>query len=93
MIFINHNLAVIRNICDRVAVIYPGKIVLLAPGQKLLDGEVLSGEPPSLFDPPGGCRFQTRCHRATARCAPEAPRLTPSESGHLTACHHRVGVA
>ena len=47
---------------------------------------VLSGEVPSPFDPPAGCRFHPRCPHAMARCAVEEPRLR-SESNRLVACH------
>ena len=47
---------------------------------------LLSGDLPSPINPPGGCRFHTRCPYATGRCRTEAPRLR-EVSGRLVACH------
>lgn len=49
---------------------------------------LLEGDLPSPANPPAGCRFNTRCPLATARCREEAPLLRQVESGHDVACHY-----
>ncbi|MBP2472036.1 peptide/nickel transport system ATP-binding protein [Crossiella equi] len=46
------------------------------------------GEPPSLINPPSGCRFHPRCPAAMARCKTELPpRFEIGDSeGHWAAC-------
>ena len=47
------------------------------------------GELPSAMNPPSGCRFRTRCPRASDKCAAEEPLMLPfSVQGHRAACHH-----
>jgi hypothetical protein len=50
--------------------------------------QVVSGEPPNPINPPSGCRFHTRCPRATEICSAAEPPLTEYPGGHLAACHH-----
>jgi peptide/nickel transport system ATP-binding protein len=49
---------------------------------------VLKGEIPSAVNPPGGCRFNTRCPYAFDRCFVEEPVLRARWApGHSVACH------
>jgi oligopeptide/dipeptide ABC transporter ATP-binding protein len=51
---------------------------------------LLTGETPSPLALPSGCRFRTRCWRATEICAQVEPTLDPQGSSptHRAACHH-----
>ena len=49
--------------------------------------EVPGGEPPSLIDPPAGCRFHPRCSRAMeGLCDREVPPDFTPRPGHSAAC-------
>jgi oligopeptide/dipeptide ABC transporter ATP-binding protein len=50
------------------------------------------GEPPNPLDPPPGCRFHTRCPRASEVCRTTEPELTAYQGEHLAACHHPLNV-
>ncbi len=48
---------------------------------------ILKGDIPSPINPPGGCRFHTRCPFAEARCRAEEPLMRTVAPGHDVACH------
>jgi oligopeptide/dipeptide ABC transporter ATP-binding protein len=48
----------------------------------------LTGEVPSPSAIPAGCRFHTRCVRATDLCRAEEPMLRMVAMNHEAACHH-----
>jgi oligopeptide transport system ATP-binding protein len=114
LLFISHNLGVVRHISHRVLVLYLGRVMEVADrdaffakplhpySQALISAIpapdpkaerarrriVLQGDLPSPLDPPVGCRFCTRCPRATERCHREEPALLDQGAGHLAACHY-----
>jgi peptide/nickel transport system ATP-binding protein len=49
----------------------------------------IQGQPPSLLNPPRGCRFHPRCPYVMNICKEENPELkpVPDEPVHLDACH------
>jgi oligopeptide/dipeptide ABC transporter ATP-binding protein len=47
----------------------------------------ITGAPPSLIDPPKGCRFAPRCPFAEDICVEQYPELRTVEEGVQVACH------
>ena len=49
----------------------------------------IQGQPPSLLNPPRGCRFHPRCPYVMDVCKSTEPQLAPvpDSPGHLQACH------
>jgi peptide/nickel transport system ATP-binding protein len=109
MLFITHDLALVCDIADAIAVMYAGEIVesggadevvkkpahpytqLLIKsiprlrGPKTLD--YIPGAPPSLSDPPTGCRFHPRCpHIVRGKCDLEKPPDIATDGGRKAAC-------
>ncbi len=114
LLFVSHDLSVIAEVCHRVAVMYSGAIVEVAPVDQVLTApkhpytrallesipdvrrEIqrltsIEGSPPSIYDPPSGCRFHPRCslyesRGRPVRCRTEAPALVEVGAG-AAACH------
>ena len=47
----------------------------------------IPGRPPSLTNPPSGCRFAPRCPKATGECRESVPMFREVEQGRFAACH------
>jgi len=98
VIFVTHDMSLIGNFSDHLAVMYAGKFVELGPTRQIFalprhpytQGLIESfpsihgpkvrltgipGAPPSLVEPPSGCRFHPRCLAAMPRCATVEPAL------------------
>jgi peptide/nickel transport system ATP-binding protein len=57
-------------------------------GDPMWDGVEDLGEPPSLIDPPQGCRFHLRCPVAREICRTTVPTRTDHGGSHWTSCWH-----
>jgi oligopeptide/dipeptide ABC transporter, ATP-binding protein, C-terminal domain len=48
----------------------------------------IPGRPPSLANPPDGCRFAPRCPHATDKCRKDVPDFVEVRPGRFAACHY-----
>ena len=98
MIVVTHDVSILVQIADSLAIMYAGRLAEKAPtselmarplhpytrmligslpemgvrfGERRLAG--IAGTPPSLLNPPEGCRFRARCPLAGARCSEQPP--------------------
>jgi len=111
LVIISHDLAVVEYLCDRIIVMYLGKIVEESDYASLYrdpkhpytrtlmsaipvpdpfrkkERIILKGDVPSPINPPGGCRFHTRCPDKMKICEQGEPRMRDFGPGHRAACH------
>ena len=75
----------------RLAARHPYTQGLLRAFPHLSGGKVelssIPGSPPSLGNPPPGCRFHPRCPIAVPRCSTESPGMRLLAPDHSAACH------
>jgi len=111
VILITHDLGVVAEVADNIAVMYAGRIVEFGATREIfydpqhpytwgLLGSIprldrpkpeklasISGAPPSLINPPRGCKFRPRCPHAFERCTDEPELENRVEAtGHLDRC-------
>ena len=104
-IAITHDLAILAQIADSIAIMYAGRLAERAPTSVLVDSPLhpytqalldslpevgvrhdqvtltgIPGRPPSLVNPPAGCRFRERCPFAFAKCTRD-PAVRGDQAG------------
>ncbi|GAA4781791.1 ABC transporter ATP-binding protein [Microbacterium gilvum] len=122
LLYITHDIASARYLCDDIVVMYAGRVVESGPKEAVISNprhpytklliesspdphrdvaldrdDVFGsaeelGEPPSLIDPPSGCRFHPRCPFAMERCRTTRPPRAEVGPGHGADCWlHEAG--
>jgi peptide/nickel transport system ATP-binding protein/oligopeptide transport system ATP-binding protein len=112
VILVTHDLGVVADIADRIAVMYAGQIVEEGTVDEIfyepqhpytwgllgsitrVDRErpgrlpAIGGLPPSLANPPEGCRFRPRCPHAFSSCTeiPELKHRGATDANHVDRC-------
>jgi peptide/nickel transport system ATP-binding protein len=112
IVLITHDLGIVAELADEVAVMYAGRIVEQAPTQAIFDAPrhpytwgllqsiprlehprseelvAIAGLPPSLINPPSGCRFHPRCPyvREAHRRVDPPLQAAAADPRHLAAC-------
>jgi len=109
MMFITHDLSILAEVSDDLAIMYAGWIVEHGSASKIYSDpkhpyteklmaaipdirtdidrlEYIPGVPPNLVNPPSGCRFHPRCHKAMEVCREMEPKVHEVD-GVRVKCH------
>ncbi|MET0354598.1 ABC transporter ATP-binding protein [Plantibacter flavus] len=116
LLYITHDIASARYLCDDIVVMYAGQMVEAGPKDAVISNpqhpytkllvesspdphrdtavdrdDIFGsadelGEPPSLIDPPSGCRFHPRCPFAMERCRTTQPPRAQLPDGRWADC-------
>ncbi len=109
-IAITHDLAILAQIADTIAIMYAGRLAEKASTGTIVNDPLhpytqaliaslpevgvrhdqttltgIPGRPPSLANPPAGCRFRDRCPFAFDKCT-QTPPFEEIKPGHYVAC-------
>jgi peptide/nickel transport system ATP-binding protein len=109
-IAITHDLSILAQISDSIAIMYAGRLAERAPTDVIVNAPLhpytqallnslpevgatheditltgIPGRPPSLVNPPAGCRFRARCAFAFDKCG-EVPPFEEVKPNHWVAC-------
>lgn len=110
MMMITHNLGLVSETCDRVIVMYCGKIqesgtvnqIFTSPKHPYTIGlmeslpvagttrkklKAIPGYVPGPFEMPDGCKFCTRCTKATEKCFVTEPGIVDTGDNHSVRCN------
>jgi oligopeptide transport system ATP-binding protein len=113
LIFIAHDLSIVKHISTKIMVLYLGNMVEFANSRYIYENPrhpytqalisavpipdprieknkkliLIEGDLPSPVNPPSGCVFRTRCHKAKEICSNEKPKFKEAAPDHEVACH------
>ena len=113
LIFIAHDLSIVKHISTKIMVLYLGNMVEFANSRYIYENPrhpytqalisavpipdprieknkkliLIEGDLPSPVNPPSGCVFRTRCHKAKEICSNDKPEFKEAAKNHEVACH------
>ena len=113
LIFIAHDLSIVKHISTKIMVLYLGNMVEFANSRYIYENPrhpytqalisavpipdprieknkkliLIEGDLPSPVNPPSGCVFRTRCHKAKEICSNKKPEFKEAATDHEVACH------